>query len=108
MIAIQSETPPLRIDESGAIRIADTRVLLEIVVHAFRAGAAPEEIARDYSTLELSDVYAVIAYCLRHQAEVDEYLAEREQTATVVRARIEASQGDLKDLRERLLARKPG
>jgi uncharacterized protein (DUF433 family) len=107
MIAIQSEAPPLRIDEAGAIRIADTRVLLEIVVNAFRAGSAPEEIARDYSTLELSDVYAVIAYCLRHQAEIDEYLAERERMATEVRARIDAWQGDLTEIRERLLSRKP-
>lgn len=107
MIAIQSEAPPLRIEESGAIRIGDTRVLLEIVVNAFRAGAAPEEIARDYSTLELPDVYAVIAYCLRHPNEIDEYLSERERIAADVRARIEARQGDLKDLREQLLSRKP-
>ena len=107
MIAIQSEAPPLRIEESGAIRIGDTRVLLEIVVNAFRAGAAPEEIVRNYSTLELSDVYAVIAYCLRHPNEIDEYLSERERIAADVRARIEARQGDLKDLREKLLSRKP-
>lgn len=107
MIAIQSEAPPLRIEESGAIRIGETRVLLEIVVHAFRAGAAPEEIVRNYSTLELSDVYAVIAYCLRHPNEIDEYLSERERVAADVRARIEAWQGDLKDLREGLRSRKP-
>lgn len=106
MIAIRSETPPLRVDESGAIRIGDSRVLLELLVSAFRDGATPETIVQEYPTVGLSDVYSVIAYCLRHPGEIDQYLADRERMAAEVRARIESAQGDLKELRQRLLARR--
>jgi len=53
----------------------------------------------------LADLYAVIAYYLRHRADVEAYLAEREQRAQEVRQRIETQQGDLAELRGRLLAR---
>ncbi len=101
-----SRGPPLRREPSGAIRVGQTRVLLELVVHAFRDGATPEEIVQGYSTLGLAEVYAVIAYALRHPEEIESYLAEREQVADEVRRRIEATQGDLGDIRRRLLARK--
>ena len=51
-------------------------------------------------------VYAVIAYYLRHRSEVDGYLARREQKAEEVRQRIESQQGDLSEIRARLLARR--
>ena len=35
----------------------------------------PEEIAQDYSMLQLADLYAVTAYYLRHQGEVERYHA---------------------------------
>lgn len=100
------EAPPLREDASGALRVGGSRVLLELVIHAFEDGATAESIVQRYSTLELSDVYAVIAYYLRHRQEVDEYLARREVEAREVRARIEASQGDLKEIRQRIQARR--
>lgn len=104
--AVQAEAPPLREDASGALRVGDSRVLLELVVRAFQDGATPEVIVQRYDTLALADVYAVIAYYLRHRAEVDSYLARREQKAAEVRQRIEAQQGDLSDIRARLLARR--
>ena len=104
-VTMQSEVPPLRLEASGAIRVGQTRVLLELVVHAFQDGATPEEIVQGYSTLDLADVYAVIAYALRHPEEIEAYLAEREQEAEEVRRKIEAAQGDLGDIRRRFLAR---
>jgi uncharacterized protein (DUF433 family) len=68
--------PPLRIEESGAVRVGDTRVLLELVIWAYQAGESAEEIVQAYTTLSLSDVHAVIAYYLRHKQAVEEYLAE--------------------------------
>lgn len=103
MIAIQSEAPPIRTDASGALRVGDTRVLLELVVHAFREGATPETIVQQYPTLALSDVYAVIGYALRHPEQIDAHLAERDRCADEVQRRIEAGQGDLMELRQRLL-----
>ena len=101
---IQAEAPPLQEDAAGAVRVGDSRVLLDLVIRAFQDGAAPETIVQRYSTLGLPDVYAVIAYYLRHQSDVEGYLARREQEAEEVRQRIESQQGDMSAIRARLLA----
>ena len=100
---VQTEAPPLSEDATAAMRVGNSRVLLEIVVRAFQDGATPETIVQRYSTLALPDVYAVVAYYLRHRNEVEEYLARREQKAEEVRQRIESQQGDLSEIRARLL-----
>jgi uncharacterized protein (DUF433 family) len=102
----QAEAPPLREDESGALRVGNTRVLLELVIWAFQDGATPETIVQQYSTLSLPDVYAVIAYYLRHRNQIEDYLTRREQRADEVRQKIESRQGDLSEIRARLLARR--
>ncbi|HUT88793.1 MAG TPA: DUF433 domain-containing protein [Thermoguttaceae bacterium] len=102
----QAEAPPLREDGSGALRVGESRVLLELVIRAFQDGATPETIVERYATLALPDVYAVIAYYLRHRGEIEEYLARREQKAEEVAQRIENQQGDLSEIRARLLARR--
>ena len=104
-IMLQTEVPPLRRDASGALRVGRSRVLLELVIHAFQDGATPEVIVQRYPSATLADIYAVIAYYLRHQADIEAYLTERGQRAQEVRQRIESHQGDLTDLRVRLLAR---
>jgi hypothetical protein len=43
---------------------------------------------------------------LQHRADVQRYLADREAVAGEVRGRIDAHQGDLAELRTRLLARR--
>jgi uncharacterized protein (DUF433 family) len=101
---VQAEAPPLREDAAGALRVGDSRVLLELVIRAFQDGATPETIVQWYAALTLPDVYAVIAYFLRHRNEVDDYLARREKKAEEVRQRIESQQGDLSEIRTRLLA----
>jgi hypothetical protein len=63
-----------------------------------------ELVIRAFQSATLADIYAVIAYYLRHQQELDAYLAAREQQAQDVRQRIERHQGDLADLRRRILA----
>src|SRR5215813_10691577 len=105
-LILQSEAPPLRRDASGALRIGRSRVLLEVVIHAFQDGATPEVIAQRYPSAALADIYGVIAYYLRHRADVETYLTEREHQAQHVRQRIESHQGDLTDLRAHLLARR--
>jgi uncharacterized protein (DUF433 family) len=102
----QAASPPLREDATGALRVGDSRVLLELIIRAFQDGATPETIVQRYSTLVLADVYAVIAYYLHHRSEVEEYLTRREQSAEEVRRRIEAQQGDLSEIRARLLAKR--
>jgi len=104
-IILQTEAPPLRREASGALRVGRSRVLLELVIRAFQDGATPEVIVHRYPSALLADIYAVIAYYLRHREDIEAYLAEREQQAREVRQRIESHQGDLADLRSRLLAR---
>jgi len=84
--------------------VAGTRVSLDIVVAAFHAGATAEEIARDYPSLRLADIYAVITYYLRHEVEVEAYLQGRKALADAVRRENEARWPN-HDLRRRLLAR---
>lgn len=96
---------PFYTDPDGAIRVGSSRVLLEIVIRAFRRGATPEGIVDSYPTLTLADVYAVIAYYLQHRAEVDEYVARVEEAGQQLRQEIEALQPDMAQMRERLMAR---
>jgi uncharacterized protein (DUF433 family) len=103
-LVLERETPPLREDETGAIRVGNSRVLLETVIRAFQDGAPPESIVHRYSTLSLSDVYNTIGYYLRHQDAVEAYLSQREQLADSVRQRLSSVQPDLSFVRSRLLS----
>jgi uncharacterized protein (DUF433 family) len=100
-----AEPPPLRVDARGAVRVGATRVSLDTVVGAFQNGCTAEEIVIKYPTLELADVYAVIAYYLRHREEVEAYLDQRRTEAAELRAKIEARFPRV-GIRERLLARR--
>lgn len=105
-LVLKCESPPLREDETGAIRIGDSQVLLELVIRAFQDGASPEGIVQRYSTLSLTNVYITIGYYLRHQQEIESYLNEREQLAESIRERFSAIQPDLSLIRSRLLAQR--
>jgi uncharacterized protein (DUF433 family) len=105
-LTIQTDPLPLRTDESGVIRVGKSQVVLDVVIDAFNKGADPASIVQGYSTLELADVHAVIAYYLRHRPEVDEYLHTRQKEAQRLRQEIEAGQPGRSELREKLLARK--
>lgn len=96
---------PLRTEADGTIRIGNSRVLLEIVIHAFQRGETPEGIVQAFPTLKLEDVYTVIAYYLQNQAEVDDYVRQAEAEGERIRREIEAQQPSLVGLRERLLKR---
>jgi len=103
---IQTDPTPLRVDEYGVIRVGDSQVLLDIVIREFNNGAEPEAIAHGFPTLNLADVYGLIAYYLRHRNEVDDYLHARRQEAEKLRQDIEAKQPSRVKLRAKLLARK--
>ena len=100
-LVLESETPPLQEDETGAIRVGSSRVLLETVIRAFQDGASPESIVHRYSTLSLSDVYNTIGYYLRHQDAVEAYLDRREQLAQSVQQRLSGIQPDISLIRTR-------
>ena len=103
---IPSQPVPLREEANGVLRVGNTRVLFELVVLAFNEGATPEAIVQSYDTLQLADVYAVLAYFLNHRVEVEAYLRERDARAAEIRAKINARQGDMAEVRARLQARR--
>ena len=105
-IAFSAEPIPLTEDEHGDIRVGDCRVLLDLIVHAFDDGATPETIVQMYSTLKLADVYAAIAYYLRHRQEIRDYLEERERRAEVIRQSFQAEQPEMSEIRRRLMDRR--
>lgn len=96
---------PLRVDDGGVVRVGQTRVTLDSVIWAFRNGATAEEIVQRYPSLDLADVYAVLAYYLRQTPDVDAYLDEQQAASAETRARVEA-QHDPTGFRDRLLARR--
>jgi uncharacterized protein (DUF433 family) len=104
-LSIEPETAPLTTDQDGVVRIGNSRVTLDTVVYAFNDGANSEEILERYPSLELADIYSVIAYYLRHRTEVDEYLKDREAFRAEVRHENE-SRFPNTGLRERLMARR--
>lgn len=96
-------TIPLRTDPHGAIRVGDTRVLLELVIHAYYAGETPEGIVESYPTLSTSDVYAVIAYYLVHHDEIDAYVRQRDEQAERIISGLETKLSpEARSLRTRL------
>ncbi|MDQ3686834.1 MAG: DUF433 domain-containing protein [Acidobacteriota bacterium] len=104
-LSLQTKPVPLTTTEHDVMRVGDTRVSLDTVIYAFKQGSTPEEIVSDYSTLDLSDVYAVIAYYLQNEAEVEDYLQQREAQRDEVRRETE-TRFPQAGLRERLLARR--
>jgi uncharacterized protein (DUF433 family) len=102
--ALQPDLLPLRWDEGGVIRVGTSRISLDLVVEQYESGATPEDMVRAFDTLALADVYAVIAYCLRHRDEVRAYLTRRADEAAALRARIEGERPRVG--REELLARR--
>jgi len=104
-LALAADPLPLRLDKGGTYRVGKTRVRLDSVVFAFNSGSAPEQIVRDFPSLELADVHSVIGYYLHHRSEVDAYLATRKEEADKLRAEIEALP-QTKELREKLIARR--
>ena len=80
-------------DHAGVLRVNGTRVSLDSVIFAFNEGSTPEEIAQQYTTLNLADIYAVISYYLQNQAEVSEYLERRKMQRAEVKKEVESQFG---------------
>ncbi len=96
---------PLWLDNTGVLRVRNTRVPLDVIVEAHRSGMEPEAIARAYDTVTLPDVYGVISCYLHHQPVLDEYLQRRREEAVRQQAEIEARQPPLPS-RDELMARR--
>lgn len=89
-LLLEAPTLPLKMDEHGVIRVAGTRIPLDNIVYNYQRGMSAEEIADNYSTLSLADVYAAITFYLCNQVEVEAYLQEQEQEIEAIWEKIEA------------------
>ena len=74
----------LDIQGPDVVWIKGHRIGLEHIVERYQEGFSPEEIALDFPGLSLEKIYAVIAYYLHNQSEVDAYMAR-------VNARVESA-----------------
>src|SRR5436305_12797038 len=105
----KTQTLPLRLTEDGTIRVADSRVSLDSIVHHYKLGASAEQIAQKFPSLELADVYAAIAYYLNHEEAIEEYLRQQEVKGAELQKKIESDpqyQKKSAGLRARILSRK--
>ncbi len=96
---------PLREDAYGVLRVGETRVRLDSVIVAWKQGESPEQIADNFDSLELADVYAVVSYYLHAREKIESYLDENRLRGERIRKTIETRSPQI-GLRERLLARR--
>lgn len=102
-LAVAVDPSPLRVHAQGVVRIGGTRVSLDSIVDRHRQGESPAEIHESFPAVSLADVHAALAYYLRHQDEVESYLAEREAAAERIRRQVDA-RPESQALRAKLLA----
>ena len=104
-LSIVAETAPLHENQDGVILVGNTRVTLDTVISVFQQGATAEEIAYRYPSLDLADIYAAIAFYLKHPSNVEAYLQQQQQQSQAIRADNQAK-FDPQGLHDRLLARR--
>jgi uncharacterized protein (DUF433 family) len=69
----------VRLDEYGAMRIGNGRVMLDSIVAGFEQGHSPETLQQQYPALSLEEVYGAITYYLAHTDEVHTYLKRQDE-----------------------------
>ncbi len=90
----------------GGWRVADSRVSLDSIVHAYWEGKSPEAIIEEFPALSAEQVYGAIAFYLRNRADIDHYLSQQDKKWRRLARTSQAQHGPLLD---RLRAsRKPG
>jgi len=103
--ALTTDPIPLLTGADGIMLVRGTRITLDSVVAAFGYGATAEEIAQQYPSASLADIYQVIGYYLRHSTELEAYFAQRQRTIAETR-RTNESNWPPDGVRARLLARR--
>ncbi len=76
------------VDEDGAMRIGNTRVMLDSIVAGFEQGHSPETLHQQYPALSLEELYGAITYYLAHTDEVHAYLKRQDELWEAWRAKL--------------------
>src|SRR5260370_17733661 len=103
--ALTTEPMPLVTGADGVIRVRGTRLTLDTIVTAFDEGATAEEIAQQYPSATLADIYQVVGYYLRHSTDLEPYFEQRRRK-TAETQRANESKWPPLGIRHRLLARR--
>jgi hypothetical protein len=61
-------------DGQDAARVKGHRVGIDLIIDAYRAGKTPHEIAKEFPTIRLEDVFATITYYLHNQQRLDVWM----------------------------------
>jgi uncharacterized protein (DUF433 family) len=98
-LAVMSDTAVDYVQKTtdGTWRLVDSRVSLDSVVQAYWDGKSPEAIAEEFPTLRAESVYGAIAFYLRHQREIDDYLSQQSQQWDQLQRSSETQHGPLFD-----------
>ena len=97
-------TVPLVQLETGGIRVRNSRVTLETIVHRMQMGQTAEEINDGFPTVSVTQIKEILAWYFDNKAEADEYLKQVEEEGEKVRQWAESQPG-YKEKREELLRR---
>jgi len=86
-------------------------VTLDVLLETYEREGSAEAVAQALDVLDLADVHAVLAWCLRHPQEVAAYRERREHEANELKRQLEAegvsrTSAQAAEFRTLLLARK--
>jgi len=95
-------TVPLVQWECGTIRVRNSRVTLDTIVHRMQVGDTIEAIHEGFPTVSISQIKAILEWYFENKAEADEYLLQREAEGERIRQWVESQPG-YKERHEKLL-----
>jgi uncharacterized protein (DUF433 family) len=96
------DTVPLVQLENGAVRVRNSRVTLETIVHRMQVGDTTEDIHDGFPTVSLKQIEEILTWYFNNQEGADEYLRQVEAQAERLRKWAESQPG-YKERHEKLL-----
>src|SRR5678815_3513967 len=95
-------TVPLVQWGNGSVRVQNSRVTLETIVHRMQRGDTTEEINDSFPTVSVTQIKEILAWYFDNKTEADQYLQEVEEEGERLQRWIESQPG-YKERREKLL-----
>lgn len=68
---------PLTLVDGCVLRVGKTRVSLASVAHCYGEGYSAEEIQEAFPSLDLAELYRILAFYVEHREVVDAFLKEQ-------------------------------
>ena len=82
------DTVPLVRWENATIRVRDSRVTLDTIVHQMEMGNSVQRIHQGFPTVSVKQIKEILAWYFENKAEADEYLREQKAIGEEIRRRI--------------------